>query len=178
MPRGVKRSEVQVLLDDIDAAQAKHDQFTKAARGEKQKISSLKAKIEETYARNIAKACRAAGIALEDVLKWVQEQQGKNNAAEKVTVDEKASAEKPAASDKPAAAAEKPAAKKPATRKPAAKKPAAKKTAKKPAAKKPAARKPATKAAKPKAAAAASAEPVAEATSPATPATPAEGGAE
>lgn len=137
MPRGSKRSEIEILQADIAATQEKHAKFSQAASKEKQKLSTLQGKIDQAFAREIAKACRAAGIPLEAALKWVREQQEK--AIEK---DKAAAAEKPAAVQKPPA-------KKPSARKPAAKKTAARKV-------------PAKKPTKPKASTAAKAKPVAE----------------
>ena len=130
MPRGVKRSEVDLYLADIEEAEKKRVKLMKAASDEKQKITALEKKIEQAYARDIAKACRASGIKLEDVLKWVMAQQEEAITKEKAASDDNAAKAESAAVKKPAS--KRAAAKKPAARKPAAKRAAKPKTAAKP----------------------------------------------
>ncbi len=75
MPRGVKRSEVEIVQAEILAAEKKREKSLKEAAEAKKAISKLQDKIDQQYAREIAKACRASGIPLEEVLGWVKKRQ-------------------------------------------------------------------------------------------------------
>lgn len=75
MPRGVKRSEIEIVQSEILAAEKKREKNLQEAAAAKKAISKLQDKIEQQYAREIAKACRASGLSLEAVLNWVKTQQ-------------------------------------------------------------------------------------------------------
>ncbi len=57
------------------AAEKKRAKSLQEAAEAKKAIGKLQDKIEQQYAREIAKACRASGISLEEVLNWVKAQQ-------------------------------------------------------------------------------------------------------
>ncbi len=78
MPRGVKRSEIEIVQAEILAAEKKREKNLKEAAEAKKAISKLQDKIDQQYAREIAKACRASGIPLEEVLGWVKKRQAEN----------------------------------------------------------------------------------------------------
>ncbi len=88
MPRGVKRTEVEIIQAEIAAAEKKREQSLKSAANAKKAITQLQNKIDQQLAKEIAKACRTAGIPLKDVLAWVQARQTENLGAEKPTAPE------------------------------------------------------------------------------------------
>ncbi len=88
MPRGVKRTEVEIIQAEIAAAEKKREQSLKSAADAKKAITQLQSKIDQQLAKEIAKACRTAEIPLKDVLAWVQFQQAKNLGAEKPAAPE------------------------------------------------------------------------------------------
>ncbi len=88
MPRGVKRTEVEIIQAEIAAAEKKREQGLQAAANAKKAITQLQNKIDQQLAREIAKACRTAGISLKDVLAWVQTQQAESLGAEKPVAPE------------------------------------------------------------------------------------------
>ncbi len=94
MPRGVKRSEVEIIQAEIAAAEKKREQSLKSAADAKKAITQLQNKIDQQLAKEIAKACRTAGIPLKDVLAWVQTQQAERFGAEKPAATEAAPAKR------------------------------------------------------------------------------------
>ena len=93
MPRGVKRNEIEIVQAEILAAEKKREKNLKEAAEAKKAISKLQDKIDQQYAREIAKACRASGIPLEEVLGWVKKRQAEN-------LDESGKTKPAAAADK------------------------------------------------------------------------------
>ena len=106
MPRGVKRSEIEIIQAEIAATEKKRDQSLQAAADAKKAITKLQDKIEQQYSKEIAKACRTAGIPLEEVLNWVKDRQLENISNEKPAtpkaVAPKTAAPKAAAKKRPA----------------------------------------------------------------------------
>ena len=84
MPRGVKRSEIEIIQAEIAATEKKRDQSLQAAADAKKAITKLQDKIEQQYSKEIAKACRTAGIPLEEVLNWIKGRQLENISSEKM----------------------------------------------------------------------------------------------
>lgn len=106
MPRGVKRTEIEIIQAEIRDAEKKREQGMRVANDAKKAITKLQNKIDQEYAKEIAKACRAAGIPLKEVLAWVQTRQKENLSAEKPedAVAEPVKKRSPAKKAKPASA--------------------------------------------------------------------------
>ncbi len=104
MPRGVKRTEVEIIQAEIAAAEKKREQGLQAAADAKKAITQLQNKIDQQLAKEIAKACRTAGIPLKDVLAWVQTRQAESPSADKPATPE-ASAKRRSPAKKAAPAA-------------------------------------------------------------------------
>ncbi len=105
MPRGVKRSEVEIIQAEIAAAEKKREQSLKSAADAKKAITQLQNKIDQQLAKEIAKACRTAGIPLKDVLAWVQTQQAERLGADKPAANEAPPAKRRSPAKKTAPAA-------------------------------------------------------------------------
>ncbi len=88
MPRGVKRTEIEIIQAEIAAAEKKREQGLRVAADAKKAITQLQNKVDQQLAGEIAKACRTAGIPLKDVLTWVQTRQAENLGAEESAVSE------------------------------------------------------------------------------------------
>lgn len=120
MPRGHRRSDIEILQDQIVEAQKRKDRNMQAVAKEKKEITRLEKEINRKMADEIAVACRTKGIPLKTVLEWVLSQPDDEAPAPEV---------KTAAAPKKNTGGRKPAAKKAQPKKAAPKKAAPRKKA-------------------------------------------------